>query len=151
MHMKAFLSGGLLLSASLLLSTGYHPAPANEGSITVEVTNLRNASGSVLLSLYNSATHFPGNADQAVQISQASIHNGKAVAVFEKVAFGTYAVAVLHDENGNLQMDTNFMGLPTEGYGVSNDARGVLGPPKYSDAAFQFKDLSKSIRINVVY
>ena len=47
---------------------------------------------------------------------------------------GAYAVAIYHDENGNHHFDRNFLGLPAEGYGFSNDAPTMLGPPSF-DAA----------------
>jgi uncharacterized protein (DUF2141 family) len=49
---------------------------------------------------------------------------------------GRYAVSVIHDQNGNGKLDTNLVGLPTEGYGFSRDARGTIGPPGFEAAAF---------------
>ena len=47
---------------------------------------------------------------------------------------GTYAVAVHHDANANGAMDSNFLGMPKEGYGVSNDVRSRFRPPRFSEA-----------------
>ncbi|MDX5950255.1 DUF2141 domain-containing protein, partial [Azospirillum brasilense] len=47
---------------------------------------------------------------------------------------GTYAVQSFHDENQNLELDRNFLGLPKEGVGFSNDAPMRFGPPRYADA-----------------
>ena len=55
------------------------------------------------------------------------------------VAPGDYAVSVFHDENSNGKLDRNFMGMPKEGVGKSNDAAGHFGPPKYDDARFSYK------------
>ncbi len=47
----------------------------------------------------------------------------------------TYAVAVHHDANANGTMDSNFLGMPKEGYGVSNDVRSRFRPPRFSEAS----------------
>ena len=49
---------------------------------------------------------------------------------------GVFAIGLYHDENGNRKFDKNFLGLPAEPYGVSNDPSMVLAPPKHEDAAF---------------
>jgi uncharacterized protein (DUF2141 family) len=62
---------------------------------------------------------------------------------------GTYAIACYHDENNNGKLDTKFMGIPKEGTGASNDARGTMGPPKFKDAKFQLvSDTSVRIQMN---
>ena len=67
---------------------------------------------------------------------------------FEDIPEGTYAVSIFHDENDNGKMDTNFLGIPSEDYGCSNDASGFLGPPKWEDAKFQLKE-NTSIKITL--
>jgi uncharacterized protein (DUF2141 family) len=57
----------------------------------------------------------------------------------------------LHDENRNNEMDTNFLGIPIEGFGASNDARGFLSPPKYDDAKFYLNSDSLHLEINMNY
>ena len=59
---------------------------------------------------------------------------------------GQYAVGIFHDVNLNNKMDNNFLGLPKEQYGFSNNARALFGPPSYEDAAFELKgDTKQSI------
>ena len=55
---------------------------------------------------------------------------------FKEIPKGEYAVAVFHDKNSNEKMDVNFLGIPKEAYGCSNNAKGFMGPPKYEDAKF---------------
>ena len=45
-------------------------------------------------------------------------------------------MAAYHDENGNGKLDTNFLGIPSEGVAASNDAKGTMGPPSYEKAKF---------------
>jgi uncharacterized protein (DUF2141 family) len=58
---------------------------------------------------------------------------------------------VLHDENENSKMDFNFLGMPLEGYGFSNDASGTFGPPSFEDAAFRLKARPSAVSIKARY
>jgi len=58
---------------------------------------------------------------------------------------------VTHDANGNGKLDRNLLGMPTEGVGASNDARGVVGPPKFDAAKFTFDGGSLTLTITVRY
>jgi uncharacterized protein (DUF2141 family) len=65
------------------------------------------------------------------------------------VTFGDYAVAVFEDINGNGKLDTNFLGIPKEPTGISRDAKGSFGPPKFADAAFKIGDGLTPMRIQL--
>jgi uncharacterized protein (DUF2141 family) len=58
----------------------------------------------------------------------------------ENVPSGEYAVSLFHDENGNKKLDKGLFGIPTEKYGVSNNAKGKYGPPSYDDCKFVIKE-----------
>jgi uncharacterized protein (DUF2141 family) len=74
--------------------------------------------------------------------------DGGAVFAVEIPAPGEYAVSVVYDEDSNGKMNTGFLGIPTEPVGMSNNAKGRFGPPKYKDAAFQMT-ASKTINIRL--
>jgi hypothetical protein len=59
------------------------------------------------------------------------IRDTQARCDFEDIAPGTYALVISHDENTNGKLDTNWLGVPTEGYGFSNDATALLGAPSF--------------------
>ncbi len=126
-------------------------AMLSNGTLTVTVLNLRNNQGKVSIALYNKEEAFPKSPDKAFKIVFVPIKDKKAVVVFESLPPGEYAISVFHDENSNGKMDTNFFGIPKEGVGASNDARGHLGPPHYKDAKFNFSGGTQSITINMVY
>ncbi len=66
------------------------------------------------------------------------VRNTEARCDFEDILPGTYALAVIHDENMNGKLDTNWLGIPIEGYGFSNDAKGLFGAPSFSAARFPY-------------
>ena len=76
------------------------------------------------------------------------IDEEKSTITFTDIPEGTYAISFIHDENDNGKMDTNFMGIPKEDYGCSNNAKGFMGPPKWKDAKFELKS-DKTIDITL--
>jgi uncharacterized protein (DUF2141 family) len=119
------------VSVLLLCSVGLS---AMAEDLTVEVRNVKPNAGVVFVGLYDKAADFPatrkGMAGQALEASSDTV-----VATFAGLTAGRYAVAVYQDENRNGKLDKNFLGLPTEPYGFSNDARGSMGPPSFDAAA----------------
>ncbi len=104
--------------------------------LTVTVTSLHSNDGSVFVSLYNSEDGYPKDPNKAFRKTPVKIKNKTAVVTFDSLPRGMYAVACYHDEDGNGKLNTNFLGIPTEGVGASNDATGFLGPPSFKDASF---------------
>jgi uncharacterized protein (DUF2141 family) len=107
-------------------------------SIKVIVIGLRSNDGEVDCALFKSADGFPGDSSKAFKTVKSKIENQQATCVFVGVPPGDYAVSEFHDENGNGKLDTNFIGMPKEGVGASNDAAGHMGPPKFDAARFKF-------------
>ena len=143
----------LALVLSLLSATPgvAQASPKQENLIHVEIAGMRNDKGRVLCSLFSSAADFPKKTDKAVAHAASDISHGQAVCEFSGVAPGTYAVSAFHDENSNGNLDTNFMGIPREGVGASNNAKGHLGPPKFEAAAFQFSGGRLNLKITINY
>jgi uncharacterized protein (DUF2141 family) len=145
------------LTAALVGAAGVRgqtpTATAGGNVIHVDIRGLRTDKGQVLCALYSSAQAdaFPKKADKAVARLTVKIVDRQAVCEFTGVAPGTYAVSVVHDENSNGKLDTNFIGMPREGVGASNDAKGRMGPPKFSAAAFQYASGRVDLKIHVNY
>ena len=67
---------------------------------------------------------------------------------FTDITIGNYAVSVAHDENTNKKVDTNFVGMPTEAWGVSNNIRPLMRAPRWQEAQFSLATDEKKI-INI--
>jgi uncharacterized protein (DUF2141 family) len=141
----------LLILAMVSLLVVVAQAAENTGTITVTVKKLRNNAGKAGAVLFSSADGFPKKTKKAFRSVSAPIKKKRAKLVFENVPYGTYAIACVHDENGNGKMDYNMMGLPKEGYGFSNDAMGMLGPPDFEAAKITLDSPSRSLSIKVNY
>ncbi len=70
---------------------------------------------------------------------------------FEGIPSGTYALVVLHDENMNGKIDTNWLGVPKEGYGFSNDAKAASGAPSFSQTSFVYDGTTLNLAITLRY
>lgn len=124
---------------------------ADSGRITVIINGLRNENGNLSCAVFNEKNGFPGKFEKAFMQTVAPAAGAAHVVVFEKVPYGTYAVAVRHDENGNGRLDTNFIGMPKEGVGTSNNPRTRFGPPSFKDASFVFDKSDLEITLNIRY
>jgi uncharacterized protein (DUF2141 family) len=138
---------GLLLAVVALAA----PASAAERrQIAASVGGMRNSEGQVLCALFKGPKGFP-DAEHAVKGARSEITGGRATCRFTGLAEGVYAVAVFHDEDKDGDMDT-ILGIPTEGFGFSNNAKPrTFGPPPFSEAAFRVKGKSKSVSITMLY
>ena len=125
-------------------------APA-ANMIHVDIAGLRSDKGQVMCSLYASRDGFPKQSEKALARVSSSIAEKRATCEFSGIAPGTYAVSVFHDENSNGKLDTKLMGIPREGVGASNDARGHFGPPKFEAAAFKFAGARLDLKITINY
>jgi len=121
-----------------------------KGNIKVIVTNMRNKDGQIGFCLFRSSDGFP-HPDKATIISFVKINSSSAEYTFTNIAPGTYAICVFHDENSDKILNTNFLGIPKEGVGVSNNVKGHFGPPKYDDAKFNFDQPEQTITISLSY
>jgi uncharacterized protein (DUF2141 family) len=130
---------------------GLHFIGYGQGSkLTVEITGFRNNDGKCIVYLYKDKDGFPTDPEKAFRKLITGINDRESRAVFDDLAPGTYAVAVVHDANGNGKTDTNFIGIPKEGLGTSNNPK-TMGPPHFDDSKFIFRGEDMIIRIKIKY
>lgn len=113
------------------------------GTLIVEFVGLKSNNGNVKVALANSIQNYKDHKNPFRGLT-ISIKQNNATVIMEDIPFGEYAVKAFHDEDANDDLTTNFLGIPVEDYGFSNDARGMFGPPGWDDAKFNFdKDTLK--------
>jgi uncharacterized protein (DUF2141 family) len=124
------------VAACILLLAVFPCAAQTASSLKITIIGLRSDKGTVMLSMHRTAEGFPGSGKVFKQLT-LSIKEGVATTTLSELAAGPYAIAVIHDENGNGKLDTNFMGIPKEGTGASRDPRPKFRAPKFDEAVFQ--------------
>ncbi len=130
---------------------GADGSAGTENRLRVHVVGLRNDNGDVRCSLYSSAEDFPSNDDMLATTVAAPIADQSATCEFPNLAPGTYAVVVFHDENGDGKFNRNWLGLPKEGFGFSNDAPARWHPPKFEAASFPVTGGTAEILVHIRY
>lgn len=138
--------GRLLLSA---FAVSLFAGSAHAATFQVYVNGLQSAQGNILLSVFNDADAFPKDASRAVYKIKVRSVQPETIVTIKNVPPGDYAVAVVHDENANDQMDKSGIGLPKEDFGFSNDAMGTFGPPSFKKAKVVVAPQGTAIRINL--
>jgi uncharacterized protein (DUF2141 family) len=148
-------SAAILPPSSLPPSSG-----ANELRVVVE--GIRSDSGTIMVGLYDTSEGFVAAIKHS---TEAGLLNDKgrrvgmalrAAAGVQSVVFADlpprrYAIIVFHDENDNGRLDENAWGVPTEGYGFSNNAQGFLGAPSFAAAEITLGEKNQSIAISLIY
>ena len=120
--------------------------------IHVKILGIRNSAGGVACALFESSEGFPTEyLRSATNIMVIKIRDKQARCDFEDIPRGTYALAVVHDENMNGKLDTNLLGVPKEGYGFSNDAKALFGAPSFSAASFPYDGQNQELTISLNY
>ena len=90
--------------------------------------------GSILIALYESEESYM---NESYKSAEVLVKNNKAKFIFHSLKKGMYAFSFFHDLNNNKKLDTNFLGIPKEPYGFSNNKKGRFGPPKFSEASLE--------------
>ena len=122
--------------------------PCLAGELIVKVNGIKDGKGEIGCALFGSETGFPMDGSKAKTKWQKAKPEGVECR-FEGVSAGKYAVSVSHDLNGNRKTDTNFLGIPKEDWGVSNNVRPKLRAPRFEEAAFEVQAGETRIEIGV--
>lgn len=141
-----------LLATLASFSLARTVAAESTGKLTVVVDGLRSQNSRVCLRVYANQQGFPLSDTSEVQSGCTKITGRSVKKQFDGLKFGTYAVAVVDDQNKDQKLNTNFLGIPEEGFGISNNPTVSVrtGIPKFKDASFLLKQ-DMTIRIVMKY
>lgn len=115
--------------------------------LKIEISNIKKVEGQILIAIYDNENHYL-DTENSFYV-EAPVKQKGSMTVSVKIPFGHYAIGIFHDLNGNGELDTNFMGIPTEPYGFSNGKKGTFGPPSFDKAKFEFKSEGQVHRIRL--
>ena len=125
-------------------------APAFSADVTVSVSKLASDTGALVVQVYDSKDTWLS--DDTVLSKRHILSEGDAgqtIVIPIELKPGRYALSVYHDENNNEKLYANFIGIPKEPVGLSNDHRPKFGPPSYDKAEIEIgEDSVVEIRLN---
>ncbi len=122
-----------------------------QSNLTVQVNGIEKQSGKICATLFSEGKGFPSDSKQALQSQCVEIKEKPPELTFKDLNPGTYAVALIHDANGDGILNTNSFGMPKEGFGFSKSPVIFTGPPKFKDSAIVVKGLNTNIQIKLQY
>ncbi len=140
-----------LLSLILLLPIFMFPTEkvpsSTKTTLTVKITDIRHDSGHLILCLSNEPDEF---LTACIQEGKINVNGEKQLSMsFDNLDAGTYAISLFHDTNENGSLDTNFMGIPSEDFGFSNNPSLLFGAPKFKSCAIEVSDVGREIVIKM--
>ncbi len=112
-------------------------SPARADDVTVTLQGVKKNTGSIVLCLWAKEEGFP-DCESGKALRRIVVPASAATARFENVPAGTYAISAFHDANNNGKLDSNFLGLPLEAVGMSNNPK-LAGPPRFKPARFKIE------------
>ncbi len=144
--MKAIIT---LFFATFFCFSGFISVHSEELKSTIQITimGIPDTKGKLNIGLYDKESDFPDELNmfqgQTIRIDKKEI-----TVWFSRIPQGDYAIAVFYDENNNGKLDKSFVGRPTEAYGFSNDAQGLLGAPTFEDARIRLQ-ANETLKIKI--
>jgi uncharacterized protein (DUF2141 family) len=124
--------------------------PAVAADLTVVVQNIQSNAGQVMLGLFGNGADFPKTPTQGVQAPAVGRDaSGRLTFLLRNLAPGSYALSAYHDLDANGRLNSNLLGVPSEPYGFSNNARGTLSPPSFQAATFTLPEQGLTLELRV--
>ncbi len=143
----------LRIISGVILAIAFPVLPSlsqSTSTVLLEVSSFKNTRGTLNCRLFTKASDFPDG--EGILTVRTPIAGANTTCTFPNVEPGTYAVAVVHDENSNGKLDKNFVGVPSEGYGVSNNKTYALSAPKWDESVFTIATSeSKTLQVKLRY
>ncbi len=124
-------------------------AKADTGTLLILVKGFKSVEGQLMVALYNTSDEFLVKDPYKGSITPISAN--EELVKFENLPYGDYAVAAIHDMNKDGKLDKNILGIPTEGYGFSNNVIDKYGPPTFLQASFVFAGRDEAKVIDLEY
>ncbi len=119
---------------SLLAYLSISQPASNTGEIVVNIDNIKSNKGVFIVALFKNEDTFLKKSFQSKTLSPEEV---KKPISFKGIPDGQYAVSVIHDENENGELDTNWVGIPKEPFGFSKKTMGTFGPPSFKETCVQ--------------
>lgn len=113
---------------------------SSQARISVRISNVESDKGNCIVCVYDNAKSFSEKGGTPVSCLTAPIAGKNATALFENLKPGTYAIMVIHDANNNRKFDNNFLGIPKEGYGASQNKLPFAAAPKFEENKITVSD-----------
>jgi uncharacterized protein (DUF2141 family) len=141
----------VLSTITNLVLLPYQAGASFNGKLNVRIDGLKSQRGQVCLTVFSTSRGFPDNGKRALSAQCTKISQTPQTVTFPNLKPGNYAVAVVHDANNDGALNRNALGIPTEGFGFSNNPVIRTGPPKFGESAVLVAGPNTNIQIQLQY
>ena len=122
--------------------------PTNNPQLTIKISNIEKTKGEIKVGIFNTDRNFLKEG-AAIRNYSVKVDKNTAVLTITDLPKGEYAVSMYHDENSDNECNRNFIGIPKEPYGFSNNIKPKMSAPKYNDCKFTFEE-NKTLNIKLI-
>lgn len=122
--------------------------PQNNPKLAIKISNIEKIKGEIKVGVFNTETNFLKEG-HAIKNYSVKVENNTAVLTITDLPKGEYAITMYHDQNSDNECNRNFIGIPKEPYGFSNNIKPKMSAPKYKDCKFTFLE-NKTLLINLI-
>jgi uncharacterized protein (DUF2141 family) len=113
--------------------------------LSIHISGISKIKGSLFIAIFRATDDFPVFGKQYKGIVK-EVEGKSQNYTFDNLPEGEYALAIYQDANRNKILDKNLLGIPTEIYGFSNNARRNFSAPSFQEAKFKLnKDLQQTV------
>jgi uncharacterized protein (DUF2141 family) len=116
-------------------------------NLSITIINIKGTEGEIQIGLYNNKESFP-LVDKQYKLFLTDVNSFSGIFTVNDLPKGEYAVAIFHDENSDKICNTNFIGIPKEGFGFSKNYKPKIFKPTFDDCKIDLiSDLSITIKL----
>ncbi len=135
----------IIIISSLLFSS----LLSGQTDLQLKITNIKEIKGQIIVNIFDKAENFPLEGKEfktiTIPVEDYSLNVQKI-----HLPKGEYAIALLHDENSDGECNFNWIGIPTEGYGFSQNVKPIISAPSFDETKFEMID-KHSMEISLIH
>ena len=122
--------------------------PTENPQLIIKISNIEKIKGEIKIGVFNSDSSFLKEG-AALKNYSVKVEKNTAIITITNLPKGEYAISMYHDENSDNECNRNFIGIPKEAYGFSNNNKPKMAAPKYKDCKFSFSE-NKTLHIKMI-
>jgi uncharacterized protein (DUF2141 family) len=142
---------GILAIANTSLFSISSAEAGYTGNLEIKLNSLKNTKGRICLTVFSGPKGFPAGGKGSSLKSSRCIAAKSATVTFTNLPLGNYAIAAIHDSNSDGKLNTSPLGVPSEGFGFSNNPPLRFGPASFADSQVFVSGTKTVVQIQMRY
>ena len=122
---------------------------AQTHNLSITISHIKSTEGEIQIGLYNTKESFP-HVNKQYRLFVIAANDFEGIYTINNLPDGEYAMAIFHDKNADKKCNTNFLGIPIEGYGFSRNVKPRLSAPSFDDCKIDLHS-DMAITIELIY